>query len=166
MPNGANSKKPSVGRPLSAKMPIARILAGVPIKVIAPPSSDEKERGMSSLETGILVRRAMATTAGMSIAVAPTLFIKPDATVTRTTSETAQTVITAGFAKPSKISSGLIRRSRPTDRRTSSATRSTRSFSVAKSTRAARMMASVRAISVVIRAPDGRQWTVASLHLC
>ena len=82
MPNGANSKKPSVGRPLSAKMPIARIVAGVPIKVIAPPSSDEKERGMSSFETGILVRRAMATTAGISIAVAPTLFMKAEATVT------------------------------------------------------------------------------------
>jgi len=36
---------------------MARILAGVPIRVIEPPSSDEKDSGISSFETAILVRR-------------------------------------------------------------------------------------------------------------
>ncbi len=80
MPIGVNSKKPSVERPRSAKMPMARMLAGVPIRVILPPSSDEKERGMSNLETAILVRREMPTMAGMSIAVAPTLFMNAEIT--------------------------------------------------------------------------------------
>ncbi len=59
---------------------MARILAGVPIRVIAPPNSDEKESGISSLETEILVRREMPIKAGMSIAVAPTLFINAEIT--------------------------------------------------------------------------------------
>ena len=75
---GIKSKKPKVGRPFSAKMLVARILAGVPIRVIVPPNRDENESGIKSFETGILVCFATLTTAGNNIAVAPTLFIKAD----------------------------------------------------------------------------------------
>ena len=56
----------------------ARILAGVPMRVMLPPSSDENESGISSCDTGTRVRRDIPTTAGRSMAVAPTLFINAD----------------------------------------------------------------------------------------
>ena len=56
----------------------ARMLGGVPIKVILPPRREAKESGMSSFEGGILAWRATLTTAGRRMATAPMLFIKAD----------------------------------------------------------------------------------------
>jgi len=58
--------------------------------------------------------------------------------------------MTAEFEKPEKSSSSGINPRSPTEIRTSKATTSTRSFSVAKRTRAARMISRVRAMSAVI----------------
>ena len=72
------SKNPNVGSPFSATMLVAKILAGVPIKVREPPNREEKDSGISNFETGTLVCRDMLTTAGSNIAVAPTLFMKAE----------------------------------------------------------------------------------------
>jgi len=48
------SKNPKVGSPFSATMLVARIFAGVPIKVSEPPKSEENDKGISSFDTGTL----------------------------------------------------------------------------------------------------------------
>ena len=48
------------------------------MRVIIPPSSDPNASGMRSFDALMRTLRDMDTTAGMSTAVAPTLFITPD----------------------------------------------------------------------------------------
>src|SRR3989304_8318410 len=78
IPMGVKSKNPKVGRPFSATMFVAKMLAGVPMRVNLPPNKEENESGRRSLETEIFFWREMLTTAGSNMAVAPTLFIKAE----------------------------------------------------------------------------------------
>ena len=78
IPIGAKSKKLNDVWPRSASMAVAKILGGVPIRVMLPPISEEKASGISSRDRGILACREMPTTAGSRTAVAPMLFIKAD----------------------------------------------------------------------------------------
>jgi hypothetical protein len=56
------------------------MFGGVPMRVSMPPSSDEKDRGMSRRAGLIPTRRAMATTTGMRMATVPVELMKLELT--------------------------------------------------------------------------------------
>jgi hypothetical protein len=81
-PTGAKSNIPNGAPSNSVRIRETRMLGDVPIRVTSPPISDPKAMGISSLDTGVPLRRATWTAIGRKIARAPMFFMKEDRTVT------------------------------------------------------------------------------------
>ncbi len=79
-PMGVKSKSSNGSRPRSDSTWAARMLGGVPTRVVVPPRMAPNARGMNSRPGASPARGPMVATAGISTAVAAMLFMNADST--------------------------------------------------------------------------------------
>ncbi len=92
-PTGEKANMRNDAAPVCARKEATMMLGGVPIRVVMPPRSEAKARGIKNAEGGICFLRATGIATGINSASAPMLFMNADSTVTMPVSAANCTIV-------------------------------------------------------------------------